>query len=238
MAEPGDLGQPQSPHHGLGRLVEYSGHRPDLVQADAVERHRERGPGRLGGVAVMPGVPSEPPANLDAPGTGHAVRHRVEPGEADELARLGDLQRPQPVSLLVEPHLNAVDQRVAGRPVKRPGKEPHRLGVGVEDGERRAVGLQPAPHDQPVRADRVEPDGLGHRGPPGCAGRRGSRMTRPASAGRSTDTATTFSSSIRTSISGYGWPYELRRVSGAVLPSTRCSSGRRYAMAANAPTWP
>lgn len=88
MVEPGDLGQPQSPHHGLRRLVEHSSHGPDLVQADAVERHRERGPGRLGGIAVMPGMPSQSPADLDAPSAGHAVRHRVEAGEADELAGL------------------------------------------------------------------------------------------------------------------------------------------------------
>jgi hypothetical protein len=91
MVEPGDLSKPQSPHHGPGWLVEYSGHGPDLDQADAVERYLERGRGRLRGVAVMPGVPGEPPADLDAPSTRHAVRHRVEPGEPDELAGLGNL---------------------------------------------------------------------------------------------------------------------------------------------------
>jgi hypothetical protein len=115
------------------------------------------------------------------PSNATASAARVEASEPDEFAVLGDLQRPQPVSLLVEQQLNAVGQRVAGFLIERLGKEPHRLRVGVESGERRAVGPQPAPHDQPVRADGVEPGGLGHRGPPSSAGRRRSRMNPPAS---------------------------------------------------------
>src|SRR5689334_3979744 len=85
MVEPGDLGQPDAPHHGLGRLVEHGSHGPDLVQADAVEGHRERSPRGLGGVAVVPGRPGQPPANLDAARARHVVGHRVEAGKTDEL---------------------------------------------------------------------------------------------------------------------------------------------------------
>jgi hypothetical protein len=44
----------------------------------------------------------------------------------------------------------------------RLGEEPHRLRVSVENRERRAAGREPTLHEQPVRADGVEPGGLGH----------------------------------------------------------------------------
>jgi len=62
----------------------------------------------------MPGVPGKPPADLNAAGAWHVAGHRAEPGEADELAGRGDLQRPQPVSQLVEPRFDAVGKRVTG----------------------------------------------------------------------------------------------------------------------------
>jgi hypothetical protein len=72
--------------------------------------------------ALMPGVLREPPAHVDASGAGHVIRHRVEPGEADELAGLGNLERPEPVSQTGEPRLDPVGKSVAGRPVERFGE--------------------------------------------------------------------------------------------------------------------
>jgi len=104
----------------------------------------------------MPGVLSQPPADLHAARAGHIRRHRVQPGVADEPAAGGHFERPQPVALVREAFLDQVDERVAGRRVERAGKELERLRIAVQLGERLAVGLDPAPHQQPVRPDRVE----------------------------------------------------------------------------------
>src|ERR1700722_1534561 len=156
VVEPGDLGQAQAAHDGLGRLVEHGGHGPDLRQAGAVEGDPDSGLRGLGGVAVMPGGPGQPPAHLQAAGAGHAVGHRIEAGEADERAGRGHLQRPQAVAALVEARLDAVDHRVAGRPVEGGREEAHGLGVAVKGGKGLAVRVFPAPHEQPAGLDAVE----------------------------------------------------------------------------------
>src|SRR3954464_5773602 len=51
-------------HHGARRLVGDRGERDDLVQAEGREAVLENGPGRLGRVAVSPGTPPQPPADL------------------------------------------------------------------------------------------------------------------------------------------------------------------------------
>src|ERR1017187_4450672 len=68
MLEPGALSQAKPAHHGLGGLVEYGGHRPDLVSAQTTERDAEGSGGCLGRIAVMPGAAGEPPAHFEAPG--------------------------------------------------------------------------------------------------------------------------------------------------------------------------
>ena len=102
VVEPGHLGHPQTAHDRLGRLVEHRGHGPDLVQAGAAEGDPECCPRGFGGIAVVPGAPGQPPADLDAAGAGHAVGHGIEPGEADKLTGRGDLERPQAISEPVE----------------------------------------------------------------------------------------------------------------------------------------
>ena len=156
VVEPGRLRQPQPAHDGLGRFVEDRGHGPDLGQAHVVEGDAERGPGRLGGVSVMPGVPGQPPADLHAAGARHAVRQRVEAGEPYERAGRGYLQGPESEPLPVETRLDHLDQRVAGHAVQQVREEPHGLGVGVQLGERCPVGLLPASHDEPLGLQPIE----------------------------------------------------------------------------------
>src|SRR5262249_52418190 len=83
-------------------------------------------------------------------------RHRVQPGEPDELAGLGHLERPQAESLPVEQVLDAIDVGVTVRPAHRGREVPHHLRVGIH----RRVGVPvtgaPAAHQQSLSADGVE----------------------------------------------------------------------------------
>ncbi len=154
-----ELGEPEAAHHRLRRLVEHSRHRVHLGHPHAAERDVERRARRLGGVALVPGGAGQSPADLHPAGARHVVGHRVEPGEADELAGPRDLQRPQPESLGLEPFLKPVDPGVARRPVQRGGEEPHGVRVGVELRERLSVAVLPAAHHQPVGPQAVESGG-------------------------------------------------------------------------------
>ena len=80
-------------------------------------------------------IPREAPADLDPALAGDARGHRVEAGEADELAGVAALDRPQSVAVGVEARLEAVDRRVAL--FAREGRDevaPH-LGVGIQRSE-------------------------------------------------------------------------------------------------------
>ena len=116
--------------------------RDDLRQPDILEAERECTTGSLAGISVAPGPPGQPPADLDS-------RHEMcrkprprQPGKADELTRLGDLQRPQAKAELVELSLYPIDHRGAVRADERARKVLHDLGVGVQGGERIAISLQ------------------------------------------------------------------------------------------------
>lgn len=93
----------------------------------------------FGRVSVVPGPSSESPAHLQVAGTGNVVRHGVEPGEADELAGREDFKRPQPVPLLVEALLEAVDGSVTFHAVLWRRKIARDFGICVEIRERSAV---------------------------------------------------------------------------------------------------
>jgi hypothetical protein len=144
-------------HHGLRGLVEHGGHGPDLGQARATEGHAERGGAGLGGVSVVPRVPGQSPAHLHAPRAGDAGGHRVQPGKPKEPAGRGVLQGPQPEPLPLEQRLHPVDVLIAGRAVEGSREIAHDLGVGVHRGERPAVRIAPAPHQQAFGAEVVEP---------------------------------------------------------------------------------
>src|SRR5215475_3909472 len=143
MIEPGDLAQPQAPHHGLGRLVEHGGYGPDLVHAEAAEGDVQRRGGGLGRVAAMPGMPGEPPADLRAARAWHVIGHWAQAGEADELAAVGDFEGPEAIPLQFESRLDAIDKRIAGLPVERRREEPHGLWVGIECRERLPIRIEP-----------------------------------------------------------------------------------------------
>src|SRR5215472_4973412 len=108
--EPRSLAHADPAHDRHRRLVEQRRHRPDLAEAEPVECHAQRDARRLGGVAVMPGVLSEPPAHLKTAGAGRTGGHRAEPGEPDELAGICDLERPEAVAMLLETRLDAIDE--------------------------------------------------------------------------------------------------------------------------------
>ena len=148
---------PQPDHDRLRRLVEHRRHRPDMVQADSIERHVRGGGGGLGGVPLVPRVPGQPPAHLHAARAGDAVGHRVQAGEPDELGRGGHLERPQAEALPVEEGLHAVDAGVAGRPVQGGREVAHHLRVGVHRRVRVPVRFAPPAHHQAAGADGVEP---------------------------------------------------------------------------------
>ena len=137
----------------------------DQISATPTPSNATRNAALAASVAVVPSVPGEPPAHFHTALAGNARRHRVEPGEADELACSGDLQRPQAVALHLEQRLDAIDQRIARGPVERRGEIQHRLGVAIESGKWLAVGLEPAPHQQPFGLDGIEYLGLGHSAP-------------------------------------------------------------------------
>jgi hypothetical protein len=58
------VAHPDSLHHGPRADIGRDRERNDLLKADRLEAERERGAGRLRGVAMAPGMSSEPPADL------------------------------------------------------------------------------------------------------------------------------------------------------------------------------
>src|SRR5690349_13758762 len=84
------------------------------------------------------------------------LRHRVETGEADELAGVAPFQRPQAEALPLEPRVDPVRERVARLAVEGRHQIAHDLGVRVHRRERGTVRRQPAAEDQPFGLNPVE----------------------------------------------------------------------------------
>ena len=72
-------------------------------------------------------------------------------------AGAADGRSPQPEPLPPEEILDAVHEGVAGRAVQGSREVPHDLGIGAHRRERVPVFRTPAPHDQALRADDIEP---------------------------------------------------------------------------------
>jgi hypothetical protein len=157
---------PSAPHDRLGQLVEHRGHRLDLVQAGAVEGYPESGPGRLHGVAVVPGVHVEPPADLDAAGARHPIGIGLSPVKPmnSPVSATSSTQSPYPCwsnrSSMRSTSLSLASRSSVCEKNSMVSGSASRAANGL------AVGVEPAPHQQPVRADSIESAGLRHLGPP------------------------------------------------------------------------
>src|SRR5258706_14615087 len=130
-------------HHGARCAIENGREGDDFSEADALETDSQGGSRRFRGVALAPVRTREPPADLDA---GRERKHPTwnrETDKTDELGRAPDFHRPVAPPAPGQLRLPRVDARVAAFAADPRGKEAHHFGVGVERGERLAIGVTP-----------------------------------------------------------------------------------------------
>src|SRR5712691_8035049 len=102
----------------------------------------ERRSGGLRGISPAPGVPHEPPADVEMGTERMAFVRGHDPRIAQELAT-PILNGPTTETLPIECRHVAVELRVAHRPADRPTEVEHHLGVHVHCREPLPVGLLP-----------------------------------------------------------------------------------------------
>ena len=97
---PGGIAGHAEPHHdALRRLVRRHRERDDLAEANPVETVLDRGPRRLGGIALAPESGREAPRRFHRRRKRHRKANTRETDHADErrLARKLDDELPEPV---------------------------------------------------------------------------------------------------------------------------------------------
>jgi len=141
-------------HDPHRRHVEPGSQRHDLGQTGRPEAETKRLASGFGGIAVAPREAVEAPAHFHARREMRLEILICQAGKAEEGGIFAPLHRPQAKATLVETSFNAIDEGVAFGAGQGTQEVTHHLRIGVETGERLAVGVPPASQDQAVGGQR------------------------------------------------------------------------------------
>ncbi len=141
-------------HEQPGSDVAGRGEGHDLIQADPLEAVPDRGLCGLAAVALSPLGPCDTPPNLHSMER-VALMDGHDADRADQSAILDPLHGPTAVAPDLDGLVVAVNGGVAAFAVERTSKPERDLGIGVDDGKRRAVGLPPRTQDQTLGLDQL-----------------------------------------------------------------------------------
>src|SRR5438270_5220663 len=119
-----------------------------------LETEVERSPRRLGGIAMTPMRPAQPPSHLDRRGEGRLEHRLVEADEADESRDARHLDRPEAEAAALEFLLDPAHEGSAVGPGAHSVEEMlHHDRVGIDRRERIEIGVSPAAQQEPLRTE-------------------------------------------------------------------------------------